>query len=136
MSFVKQFTVWNNRLDLAVSEALAGPIADGLKQAIKKSAKNNVYDAYSGGGYRRGKIGDPVNLEAQVDGNTLTIRNVTQPQGGRASMTETSFVESGAAAFRQPFPRPFMEEGRDDYAKNQASNDLADALRSRGFEVI
>ena len=136
MSFARQFTVWYANLELAVSEALSGPMTDGLKQAIKKSAKENVYDAYSGGGYRRGKIGDPVNLEAQVDGNTLTIRNVTQPQGGRASMTETSFVESGAAAFRQPFPRPFMNEGRDAYAQEKAEDDLANALRARGFEVV
>ncbi len=136
MSFVRQFTVWHNRLEMAVSEALAGPVADGLKQAIKKSAKKNVYDAYSGGGYRRGAIGAAENLEAETDGTTLTIRNVTQPQGGPASMTETSFVETGAAAYRQPFPRPFMEEGRDEYVQNQASDDLADALRSRGFDVV
>lgn len=140
MSFERQFTVWYNRLEMAVSEALAGPVADGLKQAIKKSAKKNVYDAYSGGGYRRGKIGDPENLNgyglSEVDGFTLKIRNVTQPQGGPANMTETSFVETGAAAYRQPFARPFMEEGRDEYVQNQASDDLADALRSRGFDVV
>lgn len=136
MSFVSQFTAWYANLELAVSEALSGPMTDGLKQAIKKSAKENVYDAYSGGGYRRGKIGDSVNLEAQVDGDTLTIRNVTQPQGGPANMTETSFVETGAAAYRQPFPRPFMDEARDTYAQEKAEDDLANALRARGFEVV
>lgn len=136
MSFARQFTAWYGNLELAVSEALNGPMTDGLKQAIRESAQKNVYEAYNSGGYRRGKIGAAENLEAETNGTTLTIRNVTQPQGTGAKMTETGFVESGAEAYRQPFPRPFMNEGRDKYADGQAQDDLANALRARGFTVI
>ena len=51
-------------------------------------------------------------------------------------MTETSFVESGASNYRQPFPRPFMDEALEDYSAGRAEIDLADALRSMGFTVI
>lgn len=136
MSAISQFTIWYQRLLSGVTDALNGPVQDGLKQAIREKAQQNVYDAYDGGGERRGKIGAAENLAGEVVGHQLRITNVTQPQGSGASMTETSFVESGASNYRQPFPRPFMDEALEDYSAGRAEIDLADALRSMGFTVI
>lgn len=135
MSVVDSFIGWYAELQSAVVDALNGPLKDGLEQEIQKKAKENVYDAYPGG-YRRGQIGAPANLQADVSGFELHIRNVTRQQGGPAYQTETGFVEEGAPEFRQPFPRPFMDEALTEYAYGKGPEDLADALRSRGFTVI
>lgn len=135
MGLLDEFVAWYGNLQAAVTDALSGPLTDGLKQEIRRQAKARVYDAYAGGGYRRGQIGAAENLEADVNGYDLHIRNVTPPQGGRAYQTETGFVEEGSAAFRQPFPRPFMDEALQEYAYGKAQDDLAAALRARGFRV-
>lgn len=135
MSVVDTFLAWYAELQSAVTEALSGPMQDGLKQEIREKAKTNVYDAYSGG-YRRGQIGGADNLRGEVNGFELHIRNMTVQQGGPAYQTETGFVEEGATEFHQPFPRPFMDEALVDYTYGKAGDDLADALRARGFTVI
>ena len=134
MSVITTFTIWYAELQDAIREALNGPLQDGLKQEIRKQAKTRVYDAYSGG-YRRGKIGDAENLAGEVIGMELHIRYVTVQQGGPAFQTETGFVEEGAPEFHQPFPRPFMDEALQEYAYNKAPEDLASALRAKGFTV-
>lgn len=136
MMFVEQYRAWKKELTSAIKEALRGPVKDGLERAIEQEAKTNVYDAYASSGYRRGQIGAKTNLKAKVSGTTLTITNVTQPQGSGAGMTETSFVESGAPNYRQPFPRPFMNEALEKYQAGEFSQDLGNALRSRGFTVL
>lgn len=136
MGVIDDFLVWYTELQMAVQDALNGPLQDGLKQSIREQAKIRVYDAYSGGGYRRGQIGSPDNLEANVSGYSLQIRNVTAPQGTKAYQTETGFVEEGSPSYRQPFPRPFMHEALEMYAQGKAPDDLANWLRSRGFTVI
>lgn len=139
MGVLADFYLWYAELQDAVTDALSGPVTDGLKQAIRKKAKENVYDAYSGGGYRRGQIGAPQNLDAagygEVSGMTLKIHNITVQQGGPSGESETSFVESGNPAYRQPFPRPFMDEALQDYASGQGPMDLTNYLRARGFTV-
>ena len=109
---------------------------DGLEREIKEQAKSRVYEAYPQHGYRRGLIGDPVNLEAESSQTELRIRNVTVQQGSPGRLSETNFVESGDQAYHQPKPRPFMDEALTEYAHGKGPEDLADALRSRGFTVI
>lgn len=135
MSTVNTFLQWYAELQDAVTDALAGPLQDGLKNEIREQAQERVYDAYSSKGYRRGQIGAAQNLAGDVEGFSMHIRNVTVQQGGPAYQTETGFVEEGAPEFRQPGPRPFMDEALQNYAYGKAQDDLADALRSRGFIV-
>lgn len=136
MSVVDEFIIWYGEVQSAVQEALGGPLKDGLLREVKKKAQDNVYGAYNGGGYRRGQIGSPQNMAVDVNGYELHVRNITVQQGGKAYQTETGFVEEGAPEFRQPFPRPFMEEALVDYAYGEGPEDLANALRARGFTVI
>ena len=135
MSVVDEFIIWYSGVQSAVQEALGGPLKDGLLQEVRKKAQANVYDAYSGG-YRRGQIGAEQNMAVNVNGYELHVRNVTVQQGGHAYQTETGFVEEGAPEFRQPFPRPFMDEALTDYAHGEGPEDLVNALRARGFTVI
>lgn len=134
MSVVEHFVNWYSELQAVVVDALNGPLQDGLKQEIQRQAKKRVYEAHDTG-KARGIIGAPENLAANVNGFELHIRNVTVQQGGPAYQTETGFVEEGAPEFRQPFPREFMDQALQEYAYNKAPDDLADALRARGFLV-
>ena len=136
MSFLTQFAAWFGELQVATMEAVAGPLKDGLLQKIKEKADENVY-SYGGGGYRRGLIGDPVNMSMDGSGSyELHIKNITVQQGSPGRLSETNFVESGDPAFHQPGPRPFMDEALTDYAHGEGPEDLANALRARGFTVI
>ncbi|MBR3240765.1 MAG: hypothetical protein IKF99_20300 [Oscillospiraceae bacterium] len=134
MSVVDDFIIWYSGVQSAVQEALGGPLKDGLLQEVKKKAQENVYNAYPGG-YRRGQIGSEQNMAVDVNGYELHVRNITVQQGGKAYQTETGFVEEGAPEFRQPFPRPFMDEALQDYAYGEGPEDLANYLRSHGFIV-
>ncbi|MBR3237074.1 MAG: hypothetical protein IKF99_01400 [Oscillospiraceae bacterium] len=135
MSFMTQFAVWYAELQIATQQALAGPLKDGLLQKIKEKADDNVY-SYGGGGYRRGLIGDPVNMSMDGSGSyELHIKNITVQQGSPGRLSETDFVETGDKAFHQPYPRPFMDEALADYAHGEGPEDLANSLRSHGFIV-
>jgi hypothetical protein len=135
MSFLTQFAAWFGELQVATMEAVAGPLKDGLLQKIKEKADANVY-SYGGGGYRRGLIGDPVNMSLNGSGSyELHIKNITVQQGSKGRLTETNFVETGDPAFHQPGPRPFMDEALTDYAHGEGPEDLANYLRSHGFIV-
>lgn len=135
MSFLTQFAAWFGELQIVTQEALAGPVKDGLLQKVKEKADSNVYKAYPGG-YRRGLLGDPVNMSLDGSGNyELHIKNVTVQQGSPGRLSETNFVETGDPAFHQPGPRPFMDEALADYAHGEGPEDLADYLRSQGFNV-
>lgn len=137
MSFMTQFAVWYAELQIATQQALAGPLKDGLLKKIKETAQSNVYEAYDGGGYRRGLIGYPVNMSMDGSGSyELHIKNITVQQGSPGRLSETNFVETGDPAFHQPGPRPFMDEALVDYAHGEGPEDLANALRARGFTVI
>ena len=136
MSFMPQFAVWFGELQVATMEAVAGPLKDGLLKKIKETAQSNVYEAYDGGGYRRGLIGYPVNMSMDGSGSyELHIKNITVQQGSPGRLSETNFVETGDPAFHQPEPRPFMDEALADYAHGEGPEDLANALRSHGFIV-
>lgn len=135
MSVVDDFIIWYSGVQSAVQKALGGPLKDGLLQKVKEKAQDNVYNAYSGG-YRRGQIGSPQNMAVDVNGYELHVRNITVQQGGKAYQTETGFVEEGAPEFRQPFPRPFMDEALQEYAYGEGPEDLANALRARGYTVV
>lgn len=129
------------RLDSAVSEALQGTMAENLRNFIVQSAYMNVYSypaqmadlrRYEAGGL----IADE-NLPASVSGTTLTIKNIAGLQDPSDGSPLAPIVESGNRAYRQPYPRPFMDEGRDEYVDGgYADIDLAEALRAAGFTVL
>ncbi len=132
MSMMSEYALWKAGLETAITDALNGPVKDGLEQEIRRQAQSRVYAAYSSKGPRRGQIGAASNLQASVSDKTLTIKNITVAQGGGAA-PEVDFVESGDTAYRQPFPRPFMDQALSIYAAGQVHIDLAAALQARGY---
>ena len=120
-------------LGAAISDAVATRMTDGLKNAIQQKAKDVVYSSASG--YARGILGTLPYLFATAAGYGVTVTSFAPMQGTNYGVSETSFVETGMANYHMPGPRPFMDEGRDEYANGQAKDDLASVLMAHGFQV-
>lgn len=144
ISLAKATAVMMN-LDAAISDALAHEVADAIKDEILLSAERNVYtyhaSPYFMGTRRKGHGGldDKNNLISHVEGNVLTVDNVTPLQnlwGGGHSETLTPIVEAGAKSFHQPYPRPFMDEAKTELIdKGRAAAALRMGLRRQGIDV-
>ena len=140
MSVIADAQRYFEAIGSAVSYALSNPMQEALLREIKEKAKENVYEAYTPTEWamstRRGHLGDRPNLEVEFGGSGdqqyLRITNMTTLQ--HASTAETSVVETGNASFRQPFPRPFMDEALDEYVgSGRAESDLKSVLASYGI---
>ena len=56
-----------------------------------------------------------------------------EKQNSAQTRLEVPIMESGGG-YNQPYPRPFMNEARDEYVDSgEAGRDLMDALESAGF---
>lgn len=131
----QDFEVIISQIKGAVTDALYGVMYNGLMDELNKSARKNVY-SYGAAPYfmekRRYMIADKSNMRREVSGTTLVVENVTALQCGEAG--EVNIVEEGAG-WNQPGPRPFMEEGLQNYVSGRASDDLAYALQNAGFNA-
>lgn len=141
MSVLQDYLQIRGLLDTAVENALRDSVADGLKEAIQKKAKESVYSypASPSAMYKRreesGGLIDDTTMLTTVEGLTLTLENAAEPQHANG-VDLTPIVETGDPAWHQPFARPFMDEARDDYVDNgNANSDIAKALKSMGFMV-
>lgn len=134
-------------IDAAITDALANEVAEAAVEAVQKSAKDNVYDAYSGpmAAFRRGENGgllDPHNIITIAEGNTLTISNVAglqnrfYPEGAQKDPSRlTPIIEEGLKAYHQPRPRPFMQHAKDILISGTAENALRRGLARQGIEI-
>ena len=137
MSFVSQFiTEIRPQIDRAVATALPD-LAQGLKKKIKEKAQSEVYsyDATpSAMAKRRGTIGEPSGIAAHYGEYSVELVNERTMQGGMGH--EVEMVEEGWENFRQPGPRPFMDEALNEYVDSgEAGQALVNALRAYGFVV-
>ena len=132
-------------LDAAISNALANEVANAIKDEISLSAERNVY-AYQASPFfmktRRkasGGLMDKDNLVSRVEGNVLTVENVTPLQalwGHGHEEVLTRVVEYGSKSFHQPYPRPFMEKAKTELIdKGRAAAALRMGLRRQGIDV-
>lgn len=125
-----------NGIRSAVTDGLYGIMFDGLMEELGKSAIKRVY-SYQGVDYymqkRRYMIADESNMSREVNGLTLSVTNKTSLQCGEAG--EVDIVEEGSSGWNQPGPRPFMEEGLQNYVAGRASDDLVAVLQSAGFDA-
>ena len=120
-----------------VRDALNGFMYRGLLEELQKAARQKVYD-YPAKPYfkakRRMMIADEENVASKdVDGTTLTVKFDTHLQIGEAG--EIGIVEEGLRGWGQPYPRPFMETGLEEYAWGRADGDLAFALQQAGYDA-
>lgn len=137
MSFVSQYlTEIKPLIDRAVENALPD-LADGLKRKIGEKAQSEVYSYGATGSAmakRRYTIGEPTGIAAHYGSYQLTLINERTMQGGDGH--EVEMVEEGWANFRQPGPRPFMDEALEEFVgSGEADATLARVLRSYGFIV-
>ena len=137
MSFVSQFlTEVRPQIDRAVAMALPD-MAQGLKKKIAEKAQSEVYSygaTASAMAKRRGTIGEPSGIAAHYGEYSLQLVNERTMQGGMGH--EVEMVEEGWSNFRQPYPRPFMDEALNEYVDGgEADRTLANALRAYGFVV-
>lgn len=135
MSCMSQYeTIILPSLSAAITEAVATRMTEGLKNAIHKKAQDVVYSSASG--YARGILGTDAYLYAYPSGWQVVVHSTAPMQGTNYGVSETTFVEAGMANYHMPGARPFMNEGRDEYADGQAKDDLAAVLTAHGFTVI
>ena len=135
-----------SNLENAITNALENEVANAAVEEIQQTMDENVYQAYAPtpifAQSRRkdsGGLRDKNNLSVFVSGDTLTIESVAGLQnlfGGDRSENLASIVQSGNAAFPQPFPRPFMEEAKQRFiSSGQAEAALLAGLRRQGIDT-
>lgn len=135
---VDDYNTFMDELESAIQSALYGTMRDELIESIAKSARKNVY-SYKAQPFfmeqRRYEIADPDNFSSLKSyGTTLVLENREHLRNGEAG--EVDIVESGDSRWHQPGPRPFMEEGLQNYVDSgQAERDLKWELAHRGFTV-
>lgn len=141
MSIMDEYARIRAKLEGAITSGLQDQVAEGLKERVKEKAYANVYsytarpEFMKSRRYERGGLADPNNMIAHTEGLTLTLDNVTELQNRAQTELEVPIVESGDG-YNQPYPRPFMDEARNEYVDNGgAKDDLMDAIRSAGFTV-
>ena len=125
------------RIEAAVASAMP-MLGEKLAAEIDRQAQERVY-SYAATGWamakRRGTIGALANLRIAAGQSSVEIENQSVMQGGLAN--ETAMVEEGWSNFRQPGPRPFMDEAMNEYVDSgKGDRDLAEHLRAAGFTVV
>lgn len=145
MGIMEDYAAIRGRMDGAINEALGNGVAEGLKRAIAQQALTAVYEYPPKFEHRRKEAGgtiDPGNMAVQVGHLELTLDNQTGLQnlfGGNDPSPLIPIIEEGVEAYHmgKAGPRPFMDDARDEYVRSgEAGREIAEALRSAGFEVV
>lgn len=141
MSITSDYLQIRAKLDTAITAGLQGKVADGLKEKVQTTARNQVYNYVTDPAtmtkrrMENGGLIDPSTMLTSVDGTTLTLQNTSEPQNAEGILL-TPIVEEGWSSWHQPYAREFMDDARDEYVDNgDAKDDLMDAIRSAGFTV-
>lgn len=141
MSIAADIAAFVARLDAAIDSAMQGPVLDGAKKQIQKTAEERVYSYPPVFDHRRmyggGLIADENLLSAYGD-KELTIYNVASWQqlyGGAypgEELAEAIAAGSPQYHFDKAGARSFMPEAEEDFAP-EFERILGDALRAAGF---
>lgn len=134
MSILTDYNGILDNVQRAISDALKGDIRHILLEQIRQEAYDRVY-TYGATPWamslRRYEIGDDANMDVVVGENYIRITNNTQLQHGGAD--ESDVVEGGWENYRQPGPRPFMNEALNKFVDSgEADRVLQSYLRSYG----
>lgn len=129
-----------DRLDIALMDAVEHDLRDALIRKIEQSAEDIVYTypaSERATRTRRGTIGKKMNLEATAGGGEghfwLAIKNTAFTQNP-APDDESDIVEEGYATYKQPGPRPFMQNALDDFLDSgEAERILRQVLDRHGL---
>ena len=131
-------TVIKPQIDSAVNAALPR-LAEELIKSLDDAAKEEVYSYEASPEAmeaRRYTIASEDNMDITPGDYEVEIENEAVMQCGAPN--EVRMVEEGwGGKYRQPGPRPFMQQGLDRFIDSGMGEDmLASALRGAGFTVI
>ena len=131
-------TVIKPQIDSAVNAALPR-LAEELIKSLDDAATDEVYSyeaSEQAMATRRYTIASEDNMEIIPGNYEVEIENGAVMQSGEAN--EVKMVEEGwGGKYRQPGPRPFMQQGLDRFIGSGMGEDmLVSALRGAGFTVI
>ncbi len=131
-------TVIKPRIDSAVNDTLPR-LAEELIKSLDDAASDEVYSYEASSEameVRRYSIASEDNMDIIPGNYEVEIENEAVMQSGEPN--EVRMVEEGwGGKYRQPGPRPFMQQGLDRFIDSGMGEDtLASALRGAGFTVI
>lgn len=160
MSLLDAYNKAMAQLRADVNDVIQNDMSDGIRVAMVDSARTRVYGVYSPLVYkRRMTLTDPshyrfyfqdlgVEVESPIMGNPLYappasdgwnpgyISHIIESGDGypwaKGVIVPTDY-NPDRYGFAQP--RPYLTEGMKDYVNKNASQDLADGLRARGYIV-
>ena len=128
-----------NDLENKINDFMSsGDTKEMLQRYVMRKAKENVYEAYSPTQYeRRYSLLNMDTFEVETGRLSMSITSWTRGDG-LAGLALTDVIESGVGyewthsdIYRwQPFPRPFMAEGVDDFVDDY----LMDAIHRTFFD--
>lgn len=141
MSLASDIAVFVQKLDAAIDGAMQGPVLDGAKEMIQRTAMTQVYSYQPEFDSRRmmsGGLMDEGNMESNYGDKTLTIKDVAgwqQLYGGAypgEELAEAIAAGSPQYHFGNAGARSFMPEAEQEF-KPEFERILGDALRAAGF---
>lgn len=147
----KSLAELNAYLQKQIDKSLQTDVAENTKDLIKKHVETDVYAKYSPTEYIRrkedgGLLDDENYLITPIE-NGVSIENITRDDGyatpSDPDRLVAPIVEDGVGYTwewskiyqKQPYPRPFIGNTRDELAKGKAKEFLKKSLQGKGFKV-
>ncbi len=121
-----------------IHDTLEHEVAETVKDHMSETIQQNVYNVYSPMAYqRRGDQGgfiDKRNMEATVNNNTLTVKDIAPLDNHNTQYELDAIIEYGWG--NQPFPRPFYDGTEERLLMtNDHVESLKQWLKNRGYKV-
>lgn len=121
-----------------VQDALKDDVAEAVKETMADTIQQNVYNVYSPMIYtRRGEQGgliDKRNMEATLNGDTLTVKDIAPLDNGRTDYDLDEIIENGWG--NMPFARPFYGDAEETLKRTGDHTEaLKQGLKRRGIDV-
>lgn len=143
MSLASDIAVFVQKLDTAIDGAMQGPVLDGAKEMIQRTAMTQVYSYQPEFDSRRmssGGLIDEANLQGAYGDKELTIHDIADWQqlygGAYPGEDLAEAIASGDSRFhfQNAGARSFMPEAERDFAP-EFERLIGDSLRAAGFKV-
>lgn len=134
----KNLNALMTHIEKDMQKALENEVAETVKENMKAAVDENVYDVFTPEYYNRrmenGGLTDSNNLQANVSGNVLTVRDVAPLDNGRTDYELDRIIVEGLG--KQPFPRDFYGSTAERLEDNgEHIKAMKEGLRKRGYKV-
>lgn len=121
-----------------MKKALENEVAETVKENMKAAIDKSVYNAFTPEFYKRrmekGGLADSNNIQVNVSGNVLTVRDIAPLDNGRTDYDLDEIIVKGWG--KQPFPRDFYGGTAENLTSHgEYIEAMKDGLRKRGYKV-